>query len=366
MPLHAFDYLAAPDKHPPAPVTVVFGDKAFLKTLAIRGIRESVLGDDPDAPFVAFQGNDAQWRDVMDELATIALFGGGRRLVIVEDADSFVSKHRQSLEDYASRPKSNGLLVLDVSTWPSNTRLYKIVEQQGLQIECRAPEKTIGKSKELDVAKLRKWLTSWAKQQHEVKLDANAADMLLDLVGPEFGLLDQDLAKLALFAGQGGTVTPEMVRDVVGGWKTKTAWELMDAATDGDAAEALRQLDHLLQSGEHPVALLGQFAWSLRRYAAATRIYEQAERDGRRIPLSEALVEAGFRKWPKEALPRAENQIRQLGRQRALALYPWLLETDLALKGTHSQDDRARFVLEKLFVRLAKKLGPKPQRPRSA
>jgi DNA polymerase-3 subunit delta len=166
------------------------------------------------------------------------------------------------------------------------------------------------------------------------------------------------LAKLALFAGPGGTVTPEMVRDVVGGWKTKTAWELTDAAADGDAAEALRQLDHLLQSGEHPVALLAQFSWSLRRYAAATRIYEQAEREGRRTPLSEALLEAGFRKWPQDALPRAEKQLRQLGRQRALSLYTWLLETDLALKGTHSQEDRARFALEKLFVRMAKPLGP--------
>lgn len=360
MPLHAFDYLAAPHKHPPPAVCVVFGDKPFLKTLALRSIRETVLGDDPDAPFVAFQGNEAVWRDVMDELATIALFGGGgRRLVLLEDADSFVTKNRPALEDYAAKPKSSGILVLEVGAWPSNTRLYKYIEEHGLQIECRAPEKTVGRNKTLDTAKLKKWLTTWGKKQHEIKLDPDAADMLLDLVGPEFGLLDQDLAKLALFAGQGGTVTPEMVRDVVGGWKTKTAWELMDAAADGDAAEALRQLDHLLQSGEHPVALLGQFAWSLRRYAAATRIYEQAERDGRRIPLAEALVEAGFRKWPQEALPRAEKQLRQLGRQRALSLYTWLLETDLALKGSHSQEDRARLALEKLFVRMAQPLGPK-------
>ncbi len=360
MPVHAFDYLASPQKYPPAGVCVVFGDKAFLKTLALRGLREIVLGDDPDAPFVTFSGNEAQWRDVMDEVSTVALFGGGaRRLVVVEEADAFVSKHRQALEDYVAKPKSSGVLVLEVGAWPSNTRLFKFVEEHGLQIECRAPEKTSGRSKELDVARLRKWLIAWAKKEHAVKLEADAADMLLDLVGPEFGLLDQDLAKLALFAGPGGTVTPEMVRDVVGGWKTKTAWDLMDAAADGDAAEALRQLDHLLQSGEHPVALLGQFAWSLRRYAAATRIYEHAEREGRRIPLAEALLEAGFRKWPKEALERAEKQLRQLGRQRALGLYEWLLETDLALKGSHSQEDRARLALEKLFVRLAKPLGPK-------
>jgi DNA polymerase-3 subunit delta len=364
MPVHAFDYLAAPKDHPPSAFCVVFGDQPFLKALALRAIRECILGDDPDAPFVTFQGNEAAWRDVMDEVATVALFGGGgRRLAVVENADPFVTKHRQALEDYAARPKSSGVLVLEVGTWPANTRLYKFVDQHGLQIECRVPEKTAGRNRVVDTARLKKWLTEWAKKQHQVKLNADAAAMLLDLVGPEFGLLDQDLAKLALFAGPGGTVTPDMVRDVVGGWKTKTAWELMDAAADGDAAEALRQLDHLLQSGEHPVALLAQFSWSLRRYAAATRIYEQAEREGRRMPLSESLLEAGFRKWPQDALTRAETQLRQLGRQRALALYTWLLETDLALKGTHSQEDRARFALEKLFVRLAKPLGPKKAAP---
>ncbi|MFQ5468106.1 MAG: metal ABC transporter solute-binding protein, Zn/Mn family, partial [Kiloniellaceae bacterium] len=46
--------------------------------------------------------------------------------------------------------------------------------------------------------------------------------------------LDQELAKLALFAGRGGKITTEMVRDVTGGWRTKTIWELVDAAAEGD------------------------------------------------------------------------------------------------------------------------------------
>jgi hypothetical protein len=41
-----------------------------------------------------------------------------------------------------------------------------------------------------------------------------------------------------------------------------------------------------------------------------------------------------------------------------LKLYRWLLELDLGLKGSHSSEHAARFLLELLFMRLSKPLGP--------
>jgi DNA polymerase-3 subunit delta len=199
-----------------------------------------------------------------------------------------------------------------------------------------------------------KWIVGWGKSQHGVVIDREAAQHSLDLTGPAFGVLDQDLAKLALFVQPGQKITAEMVQQIVGGWRTKTTWELVDAAAGGDAAEALLQLDRLLQSGEHPLALLGSIGWSLRRYAAATRAFEQAERRGEKISLREALTRVGVRDWPFGALAAAEQRLIQLGRRRAGKLYRSLLELDLSLKGTHSADDRARWALEQLILRMAK------------
>jgi len=333
--VHAFDFLAAPgDKYPPEAVCVAFGDEPFLKRLVVGRWRDAVLGgDDSDVPFTSFDGNSAEWRDVHDEVATVALFGGGRRLVVVDQADDLVTKSRKSLEDYVAQPAAGGVLILDVGTWPANTRLYKAVDQTGLQVECRAPQKTVGRSKKkvLDEERLAKWLTAWSKSHHGAVLDSQAADLLLELVGPEFGLLDQELAKLALYVDPGGKITPELVRDVAGGWRTKTAWDIVDQAVEGNADEALRLLDRLLQSGEKPQAVFGQIAWSLRKFATATRIYQQAERSGRRIPIPAALEQAGFYKWPKEIILDAERRLRKLGRDRAGMLYRWLLDTDLAM-----------------------------------
>ena len=66
---------------------------------------------------------------------------------------------------------------------------------------------------------------------------------------------------------------------MVGGWRTKSVWELADTAAEGNAAEALKQLDKILQSGEKPIAIFGQLSWALRRYAVATRMFEINPKD---------------------------------------------------------------------------------------
>ncbi len=155
-PLDALDYLARPAKHPAAPVCVLFGDESFLKRHVLGELKDAVLsGEDAEFSSTTFDGGEAELRDVTDALATRALFGGGRHLVVVEDADDFVSRNRPALEDYVKRPKTDSVLVLVVKQWPATTRLYKTLADSGLQIECRFPPP----------AKLLKWLGAWSAQR---------------------------------------------------------------------------------------------------------------------------------------------------------------------------------------------------------
>ncbi len=337
--LHATDYLAKPDKHPPQPVCAAFGDEAFLKRQTLVQIRHAVLGEgEGDVSSAAFPGKNATLPDVLGELSTLAMFGSGKRLAMVEEADDFVSRYRSELESYVAHPKSTGVLVLDLKSLPANTRLYKAIGAEGLLVDCSPPT---------GAATLR-WLRSWAKQAHNVQLDSSAAEALVELVGPELGLLDQELAKLALTAESGATVGVEAVRQTVGSWRARTAWEMLDAALEGKTAEALVQLDRLLLAGEHPIALLAQIAASLRRLATATQLVLAGEKTGRRSGIRDALQRAGVKSF---VLKKSEAQLRRLGRHRGDRLYGWLLEADLDLKGSSSLPPRA--VLERLIVRIS-------------
>ena len=337
--LHALDYLHSPDDYPAKPVCVAFGDEPFLKRQVLVRLRQAVLGGgEGDYSLAAFEGPDASLDEVLGELATVAMFGAGKRLVIVEDADDFVTRYRGELEDYVARPKSAGVLVLEVASWAANTRLYKAVAASGLQIECTAPP----------AARLAKWLTAWAKQAHGATLEGAAAELLVEMVGPELGLLDQELAKLAVAVPRGQKVSAEVVGQMVGSWRAKTVWDMLDAALDGNASQALSQLDRLLLAGEHPIAVLGPISASLRRLAAATRLVLDAEASRRRLPLRDALQQAGVNAY---VLGKVERQLRRLGRHRGDRLYRWLLEADLDLKGDSAMPPRV--VLERLLARLA-------------
>jgi len=352
--LDALDYLAHPKKHPPAGVCVLFGDERFLKRQVLAGLKDAVLsGEDAEFSTSVFDGRSLELRDAMDALSTRALFGGGRHLVIVEEADDFVSANRAALEDYVAGGRSTSVLVLDVKTHPSTTRLYKALAKDGLQIECRFPPP----------ARLVKWLTTWSAKQHRATLEADAAELLTESVDSGLGLFDSELAKLASMAGPEGTITADMVADAVGGWRAKTAWQMLDSALDGDAPAALLQLDRLLLSGEVPIALLAQISSSLRRLAAASRVVAQGEAARRSTTLKQALQQAGVKPF---LLGKIEPQLRKLGRARAGQLYRWLLEADLALKGSGSSPARSRLVLEQLIVRISAPPRSAPRQPQTA
>src|SRR5687768_7171322 len=102
--LHAFEYLDAAAAPPCPSVCVLFGDEAFLKRLVKQRLRTTILGDDTDVPFATFDGKGLEWCDVADEIATVSLFGGSKRLAVVEEADPFVSTFRSKLEDYVEKP----------------------------------------------------------------------------------------------------------------------------------------------------------------------------------------------------------------------------------------------------------------------
>ncbi len=339
---HAFELIPSPPADPP-PVVAVFGSDATLRSWAIR-----VLAAGGD--ITSYDGAATRWSDLKDELATASLFDfDGQRTVVVRDADRFVTDHRGELEKYLAKPSTANRLVLETESLAANTRLYKATLKDHLLVPCGAATDA---KQGVTAASRRKFLTGYLAGRHGVKLAGSAADALVEMLGEEIGMLDTEIAKLALYLDPGGTIDEALAREIVAGWQGKTVWQITDAIAAGDAAEALRQLDKLISGGQRPIALLPQIAWALRRLGMATAVVEHRERSGRSWTLDDALSAAGVRR-PAD-LQRAKAQLKGLGRPRAKQLLPWLLDADLRLKGTHSQDGRDRFLLEQLVLKLAR------------
>jgi DNA polymerase-3 subunit delta len=331
--MDSLSFLERAAKSKVQPIYVLYGDEPFLKRQVLAALRALVCGGADDSFSTSTHpGDKATFAAIHDELETLP-FLSPRRLVIVENAEPFVTRYRATLEKYVAAPAATGVLVLDVPSWPSNTRLAKLIPDSG-SLSCKAPT----------AARLPEWCVQWAANRHGKQLATAAARLLVDLVGADMGLLDQELAKLAVYVGDANRIDTKDVDALVGNSRAENTWKIFDLIGAGNSGEALTLLDRLLDQGEDPMRLLGAFSLQLRRLAQAARGSAQGK------TLSAALEDAGV---PPFALRAAEQQLRHLGRARANRLYDWLLETDLGLKGSSQLPPRT--LLEQLVVRLAAK-----------
>src|SRR6516165_6028092 len=188
--MDALPFLASGNKAWLGPLYVVHGDEAFLKRQVIRALRKRALGEEASEQAISsYAGDKAVFADVFDELDTIPFFEP-RRVILIENADPFVTKYRGELEKKIGHLPASGLLILDVKTWAASTRLAKMIEGSAT-IVCKTLRSDL----------LSKWCSQWCASQYQKELAADAATLLTELVDPEMGLLDQELLKLAIYVG---------------------------------------------------------------------------------------------------------------------------------------------------------------------
>src|SRR4051812_39020110 len=256
--MNALDWLRESSQQAVRPVYIVFGDDAYLARESIQAVARAVFPEaESEGAISRFAGPVTALADVLDELFTLPFFSR-KRLVIVEDADPFVTKYRSDLEAYVAAPSASGIFVLQTKQWLATTKLAKLVDQVGLAIDCAG-------LRDKDAGKIVAWLTEHARTRCQAQLDAGAARLLIDLVGVEIGILAAEVEKLAVYAGDSRRIARGDVAKMVGAGRVETIWKVLDAATTGQGQTALKLLDDLLASGESPNGLLAAISSSLVR-----------------------------------------------------------------------------------------------------
>jgi DNA polymerase-3 subunit delta len=325
-------FLSKANKAALEPIYVLAGDEDFLKRRVQAALVKRLLGagDAVELGLANLTGDKADLLSVRTELDTLP-FLCPRRVVLIEQADPFVTKFRAGLEKLFAAPSTSGVLILEVKTFPETTKLAKALSDAA-KISCKAPT----------TDKLSKWCVEWALTQHSFKLELSAAQHLLDLIGPQMGQLDQELAKLATASG-GQTVTPELVAQLVGRSRAGEVFKIFDAIAAGQAGPALKLLDRLFVQGEDAHAILGPMSWQLRKLAQVGRLLK----DG--VTLNAALDRAEVPNFP--AARQTATRLVQHWGNHLERLHEWLLAVDLGLKGGSALAPRT--LMERFIVQLA-------------
>src|SRR5262249_4277750 len=109
--MDSLTFLQRAPKADPRPIYVLHGDEDFLKRQVLAALRERVLGGEGDAfGLSTYEGDKADFSRVRGDLETLP-FLSTRRLIVIDKADPFVTRHRAALEKYVAQPASTGVLV---------------------------------------------------------------------------------------------------------------------------------------------------------------------------------------------------------------------------------------------------------------
>ena len=235
------------------------------------------------------------------------------------------------LERYFAKPASTGILILAVGSWDARTRLAKMLPKVGSLVTMEAPPKW----------KLPEHLVQYAATKYKAKLNRDAAEMLVELVGDELAQLYNELEKLLLFAQGEKAIRADHVESLIGHHRIYDAFEVIDATVSGNAGRAVTRLRNMFEqdrSAEYSV--VGAFAFHLRRMFQARALLD------RRVSPVEAAKQ--LRIWYNK--DRFFAQLQRITLLQIATFLEELAAVDHAIKTGQAQ---AAVAIEQLVLRLA-------------
>jgi DNA polymerase-3 subunit delta len=311
-------------------IYIIFGKEDGLVALELENLINKLLTTEEKlTALLSFDGSKATISDVLDELRTLP-FLAQKRVVVIKNADKFISDNRQVLEDYFDSPSPTGVLVLTVESWRADTKLAKKLANVGSLLTVKSPTQA-----ELPMRVIR-----YAQDAYRKKIDRHAADLIVELTGNNLAGLYSQVDKLALFAEGKNEITISDVEQLIGRNRLFNAFEVIDSCLAGNVDKAVSRLrDMLDKDKDAEYTVIGAFAFHFRRLFNARVLFDKgtsAQQVARQLGLWHNVD--GFL-----------AQAKRLSLEKVGGFLEELAELDYAVKTGRSKVDEA---MENLVLRL--------------
>lgn len=253
------------------PVYVIYGKDSFLVNKRLEAVLDELLSpEERDMALVSCDADKIEAAAVLDELRTLP-FLAERKVVLLRDADKFLSAYSDQLLKYLDSPARSGILVLTLSTLRSNTKIAKKLASAG----------QVDKIEELRKGDMAGFAVQVAKNDFNKKLSPNAARMVVEYAGDDVSMISNEIAKLSVYAGDAPEITQADITALCGSNRQYDVFNVIDAMTAGNAEEAVRRLRNMFISDKDAeYTVIGAFAFHFRRMFQARAMMDKGANAG--------------------------------------------------------------------------------------
>lgn len=237
-------FLNAPDSA--VRVVLLYGPDQGLVAERANHIAATVVEDLKD-PFLVSRFDVAALRQepaiLADTAATFSMTGGRRLLLVSVGADDVSAALHPVLEG----PDMDALVVVEAGELSPRSPVRKLCEadDHAAAIPCYADDATA----------LAELITSVARQ-FDLRIERQAEAFLVQYLGADRAASRAELEKLALFAGDGGTVTLADAMTAIGDGAAMSIDDIVHNMAEGDTASLDRHLSRAFNDGVAPITLL--------------------------------------------------------------------------------------------------------------
>ena len=313
----------------PGPLYGVFGQEEFLIQQMLRDFTDCpAFAVNPMLNQERFLAGETPPSKILDSANTLP-FLGTRRLIIVQDLDTYKAEALNQLVPYFDNPAPSTCLLFSAARLDARSRFAKALQARGKVHNVRKPY----------AGELPAWLQERARTRGK-KLAPAAARLFVEM--GEMGLmdLDREIEKLCLYIGQDTEITAAAAAFVLGQGRLYSIFDLTNAVIEADLGRALSALNQLLAMNESPLAILAMIIRVLRQLSQARQLLDEGG--------DESRVQQVMRTPPQVTRALLKRARRHSAGQLAEFLTD-LLNADVALKSAAMAD---KTIMENLLFKL--------------
>ena len=252
------------------PVYLFHGEEGFLIEEAIARLKKAILiPGSEDLNYHLLSGSSTRIADIIHPCQTLPLLST-RRLVVVREAEALSGS--EGLIPYLDNPSNMTCLVLVAGKLDLRKRLFLALKSRATEVLFSA----------LNDSQTTLWMKEMARTLG-IALSPEALDYLKERLGNDLYQIRNELEKISLTMTGNHTINAEDLQALLTGERGHSVFEWLDSVRSRDQEKAFRLLRLLLDSGEHPLSLLGLLLSSLRR---AARSAHPGRQDSPAGPLS--------------------------------------------------------------------------------
>ncbi|WP_027407863.1 DNA polymerase III subunit delta [Anoxybacteroides tepidamans] len=246
-----------------APLYLLYGTESFLLNETQERIIQAALRDEErDFHLSVYDCEETPIEVAIEEAETLPFFGE-RKVVIVknpyfltpEKAKEKIEHNLKKLEEYITSPSPFSIVIF--------TGLYEKLDERKKIVKRLMNEAEVAAAFSLGEKELRRWIDDRA-HANGTAITQEAAETLLQLAGTNLMSLANELDKLSLFVGQGGTIEKETVELLVSRTLEHNVFVLIEKVVQRNVGEALQVLSDLFEHNEEPIKILSLLAGQFR------------------------------------------------------------------------------------------------------